>query len=64
MIQFIILKCITNYHFACCFNVGRVLEQIETLLSMYEAIQHIWIAETSSCNFTYEDFRWGWFVGM
>ena len=34
------------------------------LLSMYEAIHHIWIAETSVCNSSYEDFRWAWFVGM
>ena len=34
------------------------------LLSMYEAIHDIWIAETGDCNSSYEDFRWAWFVGM
>ena len=47
-----------------CILLDRVLEQRKMLLSMYEAIHDIWIAETGDCNSSYEDFRWAWFVGM
>ena len=43
--------------------LDRVLEQ-RKMLSMYEAVHDIWIAETGNCNSSYEDFRWAWFVGM